>query len=375
MFQFQFANVGVNENANPGSVALTISRSGDTSGAASVSFETSDGTATQRSDYTFGSGVVQFGPGETQKTINILLVNDNLVEGNEFFFVTLSNPSGNSVIGNPSSVNVTINDDDTSASNTNPIDNAQFFVRQQYLDFLGREPDSAGLTFWTNQMTNCSNPPPADLTVCRVNVSAAFFLSTEFQETGGFVDRIQRAAFSRQSADPASRLSYLRFMRDTRQVGAGVVVGQPGFSTVLENNKQAYATQVVADPGFAARFPQTTAAAYVDALFASAGVTPTTSESNAAVSAYGSGGTAGRIAALRSVSDSNSVRQAEANSFFVLAEYFGYLRRDPPALPNFDNSGYIFWLTKLNQFNGNFINAQMVQAFIASSEYRQRFGP
>jgi len=375
MFQFQFANVGVNENANPGSVALTVTRSGDTSGAASVSFVTSDGTATQRSDYTFGSGVVQFGPGESQKSINILLVNDNLVEGNEFFFVTLSNPSGNSVIGTPNSVNVTINDDDTSASNTNPIDNAQFFVRQQYLDFLGREPDSAGLTFWTNQMTNCSNPPPADLTVCRVNVSAAFFLSTEFQETGGFVDRIQRAAFGRQSADPASRLSYLKFMRDTRQVGAGVVVGQSGFDTVLENNKQAYATQVVADPSFAARFPQTTAAPYVAALFASAGITPTTSESNAAVSAFGSGGTAGRVAALRSVGDSNSLRQAEANSFFVLAEYFGYLRREPTALPDIDNSGYSFWLTKLNQFNGDFLKAEMVKAFLNSSEYRQRFGP
>jgi hypothetical protein len=50
-------------------------------------------------------------------------------------------------------------------------------------------------------------------------------------------------------------------------------------------------------------------------------------------------------------------------------EYDGYLRRDA------DISGYNFWLTKLREFNGNFVNAEMVKAFLASSEYRQRFGP
>ena len=50
-------------------------------------------------------------------------------------------------------------------------------------------------------------------------------------------------------------------------------------------------------------------------------------------------------------------------------EYFGYLRRDP------DTSGFNFWLGKLNDFNGNFIAAEMVKAFISSAEYRQRFGP
>jgi hypothetical protein len=58
-------------------------------------------------------------------------------------------------------------------------------------------------------------------------------------------------------------------------------------------------------------------------------------------------------------------------------QYFGYLRRnpnDPPeVMVNFD--GYSFWLGKLNQFNGNFVNAEMVKAFIFSGEYGQRFGP
>jgi hypothetical protein len=59
----------------------------------------------------------------------------------------------------------------------------------------------------------------------------------------------------------------------------------------------------------------------------------------------------------------------EFNSAFVTMEYFGYLRRDP------DTAGFNFWSDKLNSFNGDFIKAEMVKAFIAASEYRQRFGP
>jgi hypothetical protein len=50
------------------------------------------------------------------------------------------------------------------------------------------------------------------------------------------------------------------------------------------------------------------------------------------------------------------------------------LQRDPDAAPDSDFSGYNFWLAKLNSFNGNYIAAEMVKAFIASDEYRHRFG-
>ena len=56
-------------------------------------------------------------------------------------------------------------------------------------------------------------------------------------------------------------------------------------------------------------------------------------------------------------------------------QYFGYLRRNPNDTPDADYSGYDFWLTKLNQFNGDYQKAEMVKAFISSREYRQRFGP
>ena len=56
---------------------------------------------------------------------------------------------------------------------------------------------------------------------------------------------------------------------------------------------------------------------------------------------------------------------SESNRAFVQLEYFGYMKRDP------DDAGYAFWLGKLNQFGGNFVNAEMVLAFISSPEYRR----
>lgn len=372
IFQFSSATASVAENAVPGSATVTVTRTGDLTGAASVKFETSDGTAKQKTDYTFGYGTVRFAPGEASKDVKILIVNDVFIEGPETFQVALSNPSGNSAVGSPGTIAVTINDDDVGAA-PNPIDDTTFFVRQHYLDFLGRELDAGGLTFWSGQITACG-VNPACIAAKRVDVSASFFLSIEFQETGGYALRVQRAAFGRQSNDPFTRYPYLQFMRDSRTVGEGVIVGQPGYDTLLEQNKQAYAEQIVASSDFAIRFPAAPAADYVDALFASAGVTPTATERTAAINAFGAGGTTGRVAALRSVTDSASVRTADARVAFVLAEYYGYLRRNPTDAPDFNNAGYQFWLDKLNLFNGNYIDAEMVKAFITSLEYRGRFG-
>ena len=249
----------------------------------------------------------------------------------------------------------------------NAIENTQFFVAQQYRDFLSREADPAGLGFWTNEINSCGIDA-ACLDYKRQNVSAAFFLSIEFQETGFYAIRIQRAAFGRKSRE-GSRITLVQFAPDASAVGSGVVVGQTGWQQQLETNKQNYATQIVSSADFAARFPASQSATeFVNALYASAGITPTQAESDAAVNAFGAGDLAGRIAALRKVADSNSVVQAEFNPAFVLMEYFGYLRRDP------DTGGYNFWLAKLEQFNGNYVQADMVKSFIVSSEYRSRFG-
>src|SRR4029453_18808224 len=76
----------------------------------------------------------------------------------------------------------------------NRIDDPQFFVTQHYRDFLNREPDASGLAFWVNEITSCGTNAQC-IQVKRVNVSAAFFLSIEFQETGYLVYRFYKAGY------------------------------------------------------------------------------------------------------------------------------------------------------------------------------------
>jgi hypothetical protein len=94
-------------------------------------------------------------------------------------------------------------------------------VRQHYVDFLGREPDEAGFNFWSDQILECG----ADQNCFerrRENVSAAYFLSIEFQETGGLVDGLYRASYG-------VRPEFAQFIPDTRAVAQGVVVGRDGW--------------------------------------------------------------------------------------------------------------------------------------------------
>ena len=98
---------------------------------------------------------------------------------------------------------------------TNPIDDPAFFVRQQYLDFLNREPDPSGLAFWTNEITSCAGNA-ACIEVKRVNVSAAFFLSGEFQRTGYLANLTHRVAFGASASGSPVPVLYGTFQRDTQ---------------------------------------------------------------------------------------------------------------------------------------------------------------
>ena len=80
----------------------------------------------------------------------------------------------------------------------NVIDSPEYFVRQHYLDFLNREPDESGFNFWSDQILECGSNASC-LEVKRINVSAAYFLSIEFRETGGLVDGLYRASLRSSS--------------------------------------------------------------------------------------------------------------------------------------------------------------------------------
>jgi N-acetylneuraminic acid mutarotase len=263
---------------------------------------------------------------------------------------------------------------------TNQIDDAQFFVHQHYLDFLNREPDPNGLAFWTNEITLCGADTQC-IEAKRINVSAAFFLSIEFQQTGYLVYRCYKASYGNSPGAPVP-IRFNEFLPDTKEIGQGVIVNQNGWEQLLENNKQAFTAEFVQRARFTSAYPTSmTPDVFVNTLFANAGVVPLSGDRTTAINEFGSAATtadnAARARALRRVAENSTLAQQEFNRAFVLMQYFGYLRRNPndPPEPTLDFQGYNFWLTKLNQFNGNFVNAEMVKAFLVASEYRQRFGP
>lgn len=254
------------------------------------------------------------------------------------------------------------------------INDADFFVSQQYVDFLSRFPDQSGFGFWTGEITGCGGDP-ACTEIKRINVSAAFFLSIEFRETGYLVYKMYEAGFGNLPGKPVP-VRREDFMPDTRTIGNGVVVGAPGWEALLDSNKNAFALAFVGRPAFQAAYPSSlTAAQFVDNLDTNAGnVLSSTEKSNlvAVLGATPSDATK-RAQVLRSVAENSNLDQREFNKAFVLMQYFGYLRRNPDEGNDTNFDGYNFWLGKLNQFSGNFVQAEMVKAFIVSGEYLNRF--
>jgi hypothetical protein len=358
---------------------------GDNSGANGCAVVSN--AASARCDYLTTLGTLTFAPNETARTITIPIVDDGFAENDESFFITLTGPTG-ALLGSPPGATIVIKDND-GVNGPNPVDDARFFVRQHYLDFLNREPDQSGWDFWTNQITSCGTDTACS-EVRRINVSASFFLSIEFQQTGYLVERCYKVAYgdafgtstlggsSHQIMVPVVRFN--EFLQDTQRIGQGVVVLQPGWEQALESNKQAYALNFVQTSRFMGTFPTSfSPSQFVDQLNQRAGNVLSPSERTTAINLFGgatnSSNTTARAQALRQIAEDQDLYNAEFNRAFVLAQYYGYLRRNPNDSPDSDYTGYEFWLTKLNQFNGDYLNAEMVRAFISSSEYRQRFGP
>jgi len=273
---------------------------------------------------------------------------------------------------------LTINDND-SVTGANPVRNdtlnARFFVRQQYMDFFGREPDLGGLNFWSDGINVCGG----DLN-CRkvksIDTSAAFFLSIEFQESGFLVHRAYQAAFG--DINPPTVPVPVRlndFLADTRRIGEGVIVGVGNWQQILEANKVAFFDEFVTRPQFLSVYPLSMSPqAFVDTLNTRSAGVLSQGERDTLVGQLQSG-IKNRGAVVRAVAEDPTMAQREFNRSFVLMQYFGYLRRNPDDPQDTNFNGFNFWLTKLNQFNGDFRGAEMVKAFIESIEYVERFGP
>jgi hypothetical protein len=237
------------------------------------------------------------------------------------------------------------------------IDDSDFFVSQQYVDFLNRFPDASGLSYWTNELNKCASTDAACLNLRRVGVSAAFVVEQEFQQTGSFVYRLYKGGLNRVPV-------YSEFMPDRRQVVGGAN---------LDQSKVAFADAFVQRPEFTQAYQSaTTAAAFVDALTATlktATGVDIAGQRSALITLYGTGGSMAqsRSLVLREAIENAAFKQSVYYPSFVLMQYYGYLRRDP------DAGGYAFWLDVVtNKEPGNFRG--MVCSFITSREYQERFG-
>ena len=339
-------------------VDITLTRTGNTAGSSSVNFITNDnagltncnvfnGVASPRCDYENTIGTATWAAGDaTPKTFSIAIVDDSYAEGTESFTISINSPNG-ATLGAQSTATVTITDNEA-ITGLNPIDNTNFFVRQQYIDFLGREPDPPGFAGWTATINNCA---PGDINCDRIHVSQLFFQSAEFQDRGYFVYRFYPVAFGRKP-------DYGEFVPDLASVSGFLDANQ------LEAAKVAFIAGFMAKPAFVSTYNGLTNQQYVDMLLntANAGIGAATRQSmidglnNSTL-------TRGQV--LRQIVESAEVSNKYNHQAYAVMEYFGYLRRQPDGF-------YLAWIAALDTTNDP---RGMVTGFVTSQEYRNRFGP
>ena len=262
----------------------------------------------------------------------------------------MSNPTGAS-LGLTSSATITIIDNDA-ANEANPIDDTAFFVRQHYRDFLSREPDPSGYQGWQDILNNC---PPSGIDAngnyCdRIEVSSDFFRSLEFQDRGYFIYRF----YSTVGQIP----HYAKFMSDFAKVSGFLSADQ------LEANKVDFVNEFMTRGDFQVLYgARQTPGDYVNALLQTVGLQNHPTKQFWIDSL--TNGSMTRAQVLRSLVESAEMYQKYYTEAFVIMEYFGYLRRDA-------DGSYVQWIQIMNQYNGDY--RIMVNGFMNSAEYRQRFG-
>ncbi|HVG32240.1 MAG TPA: Calx-beta domain-containing protein [Pyrinomonadaceae bacterium] len=364
--QFQSNQYSIVEGS-AGARVITLTRTGNINAASSVQYETSDasglnncdvnsGSASARCDYTAVAGTVSFIAGQASATFDVPIINDVYTEGSETLTLTLRSPVG-AILGTPSSATLTIQDNDAVGGAANPIDTPAFFVRQHYLDVLNREPEPSGLNGWLNILNNC---PQGDTSCDEIEVSSGFFRSPEFFDRAYYIYRFYEVGLGRKP-------DYAEFQRDLRVVA--------GFLTEaeLEARKQQFALDFSQRADFRARYDQfdsqTRSQEYVDALSQTAGVTLANRQQ---LSFELANSIKQRWDVLRAIVQSPEVSSKFFNKAFVVIGYFAFLRRDPDAQ-------YLVWLSQLDNppagQSPRDVYRNMINGFIASQEYRRRFGP
>jgi hypothetical protein len=370
----QFSVPDIRQNEGDARATFTITRTGDTTGAATVDYRTTDsdtftvgcadtvnnrGGAYARCDFARTVGKLSFAAGEINKTVSVSIIDDAHAEGAETFQLRLSNATG-ALLGERNVGTVTITDNDSAAGQPNPIFSTPFFVRQHYFDFLSREPEAGEP--WSEILNKCPNvndDPSCD----RIKVSQSFYGSPEFQMKGFYVFRFYRLAFNRLP-------EYAEFIADMSFTA--------GLTPEEVYARKAQLSRLFAErPEFQTAYGGLTNDAFVSALLgryqiaqinapdpAQPDGTVKVSLTQAALINQLNLNTLTRAQVLRAVADSDEVRAREFNHAFVAMQYYGYLQRTPEA------AGYEAWLGVLQRGD----TRTMINGFMNSAEYKLRFG-
>jgi hypothetical protein len=372
----QFSTDVLGAGEGDGRIRVTVTRSGNVAGGpATLVYRTEDsdtftvgcadaagaaGAAYARCDFATTVGTLQFAAGETSKSFTVPLIDDGHVEGPETFDLKLVSAAG-AALGAPGLIRVTIRDNDAAGAPNPVASSVPFFVRQQYLDFLSREPDEGGFNAWTGVLDNCPNihtDPKVPSDCDRIFVSGeGFFRSVEFSLKGAYVFRFYKVAFGRLP-------EYLEVVADMSFVAGST-------AEEVYARRAELATLFAERQEFKAAYGGRTNGQYVADLLARYGLSqvtapdPANPDTGAKVTL-----TAAQLAllprdrALRAVADSDEVTQREFDAAFVAMQYYGYLRRKPEA------AGYEAWLGVLKSGD----TRTMVNGFLNSAEYKLRFG-
>ena len=248
-----------------------------------------------------------------------------------------------------------------------------YFVFQQYVDFLGRMPDQGGFNDWLSVLNNCTNQGKlgADPACDRVHVSSGFFRSTEFGERGYWIYRYYHATLG-------ARPLLAQFKPDIRRLNGNLSPAE------LEANRATFINDFMARPAFQNIYAGLTTAAnaaqFIAKLEEKAGVTlPATTTTQPGqppqfgrqelINKMQSGEfTAGQT--LRAFIEQKVVFDAFFFKSFVAMQYFGYLNRDP------EDAGYNDWVDVLTNGRGSIPPGDfrhLIFGFVWSVEYREKF--
>ena len=252
-----------------------------------------------------------------------------------------------------------------------------FFIAQQYIDFLRRFPEPAGMQFYLNILNGCPQADVECIKFTRGALSANFFRSPEFQRKGSYVMYLymtslgQRPATVAELGDPSKndRPHYAEFMTDLAAISV------PDDDPVLGEQKKVQLTDAwMQRTEIKNKYDALSNAAFVQTLLDTAGVT---NPNQAQLVADLNAATKTRAQVLRIIAESTQVNDKFYKQAFVTMEYFGYLRRDPEICvgsPNPSQCGYIFHNERFKlTADPDFLENTIVRGFIESPEYINRF--